>query len=262
MKLDLAPRIRVLLVDDEPLSSRLMLEMLSQHAGVEVVAVAENAEEAVRLGHQERPNVVFLDIELNRTHGFALLPELGALRPAPLIVFVTAFQEYAVAAFERNALDYLLKPVHPVRLERTLLRLSSALARNDYPMETDESLTVSEGGALPARMGADDVEVLKDGRAVFFLKAHQIQAVQAEGSYTRVLFAGNQSCMVKRSVSYWERRLPEGTFCKISRSLLLDPSCVIQTQLRNRNETEIHIEGRDTPLILSRLESLRLRKML
>jgi DNA-binding LytR/AlgR family response regulator len=106
------------------------------------------------------------------------------------------------------------------------------------------------------------VEVLKDGRTAFYLKANQIQAVQAEGSYTRILFANNQSCMVKRAIGQWEQRLPEGMFLKASRSLLLDPKCVVKMQSLNRNETEVFLEGRAEPLRLSRLESLRIKQTL
>jgi len=262
MKPLLSPRIRALLVDDEALSSKLMVELLSQHADVEVAAVAENAEDALRFCHLEQPNVVFLDIELNHTHGFELLTELRALRPAPLIVFVTAFEEYAVAAFEKEALDYLLKPVHPKRLEMALLRLRKALALDRTLEAAEKPQAEPDVGAAPARMGPNEVEVLKDGRAVFFLKPHQIQAVQAEGSYTRVLFENGQSCMVKRSIGYWEQRLPEGLLSKVSRSLLLNPRCVIQLEVLNRDETEVFLEGRSATLILSRLESLRLKQLL
>lgn len=261
MRAESSPLLRALLVDDEPLSSQLMAEMLSHHPEVAVVAVAENMEDAARLGRIHEPNVVFLDVQLGRNNGFMLLPEINALRSAPLIVFVTAYEEYAVSAFTASALDYLLKPVHPGRLSATIARLCKAV-RHDGA-QADDAFNGEPNGQAPSsssRMGLDDVEILKDGKAVFYLKAAQIQAVQAEGAYTRVLFANNQSCMVKRAIGYWENRLPEGLFIKASRSLLLNPKSIAQIIARNRNETEFYLHGRTDPLLLSRLESLRARR--
>jgi two-component system LytT family response regulator len=260
MNLPAPPPLRLMLVDDEPLSSRLMSEMLSHHAEVSVVAIAETAEDALRLGQEHKPDVVFLDIQLGGCHGFSLLPCLASLNPAPLIVFVTAFEEHAVAAFKEDTLDYLLKPVHPDRLSLTILRLSRAasLSRSQTPAPPQPAAAAEEGALC--RLSPNDVEVLRDGRSVFLLKPHQIQAVQAEGAYTRVLFATDQSCMVKRGIGYWEKRLPEGLLLKASRSLLLNPKCVIKIKARSRSETDFFLEGRSAPLTLSRLESLRIRQ--
>jgi len=254
------PLLRLMLVDDEPLSSQLMSEMLSLHAEVSVVAIAETATDALHLGQVHQPNVVFLDIQLGGGNGFSLLPGLNCLKPPPLIVFVTAFEEHAIAAFAENALDYLLKPVHPERLATTVARLCKAL--DPARLRDMEALPPPpDDPAVPSsRMGPEDVEVLRDGRSVFLLRPHQIQAVLAEGAYTRVLFENNQSCMVKRGIGYWESRLPEGLLLKASRSLLLNPKCVVKVKARSRNDTDFYLEGRTEPLNVSRLESLRIRQ--
>ena len=169
-------------------------------------------------------------------------------------------QEHAVAAFRENALDYLLKPVHPERLLATVARLFRTLVPAE-PGDFEPLPPATDAPPVPSsRMGPEDVEVLRDGRAVFVLKPHQIQAVLAEGSYTRVLFADNQSCMVKRSIGYWENRLPEGLLLKASRSLLVNPKCVVRIKPRSRDDTEFYLADRTKPLTLSRLESLRIRQ--
>lgn len=262
MTTNVPPLIRAMLVDDEPLASRVLSEMLSAYSEIKVIAVAENLREAASLAKIHSPNVIFLDVQLSNATGFELFEDLSALDSAPHIIFVTAFEEYAVAAFEQGALDYLLKPVSPSRLSTTIARLSKTL-QLDAIREEEESRAHPEDDLHSfSRMGPEDLEVLKDGRATFFLRPHQIQAVQAEGSYTKVLFVNDQSCMVKRTLGYWEKRLPEGLLVRASRSLLVNSKSVIKVNPRSRNEAEFFLQDRALPLLLSRLESIRVRRAL
>jgi len=255
--------LRTLLVDDERLASKFLAELLLAHPALEVVGQAATVEEAAALARQLLPQVVFLDIQLPRGSGFELLPYLEQLAVYPLVVFVTAHEDYAVRAFESAALDYLLKPVHPDRLARTVERLLSA-QQNHAPTTTkprpdpdqaDPSQSVS-------RLEAGEVEVLRDGKSIRLVKPSQIRAIQTEGSYTKLLFDADLSSMVKLPLSYWESRLPEGLFFKASRSMLVNRRCIRELQACSRDRTHLFLAGLSEPIVLSRLESLRVRREL
>jgi two-component system LytT family response regulator len=257
----LPPALRTLIVDDERLARKLLSEMLQSHAGIEVVGEASSVEEAVPLAARHLPHVVFLDVQMPLQSGFELLPFLGRLAVQPLVVFVTAHDEYAVRAFESAALDYLLKPVHPDRLARTVERLLLAAAAFPTPAaQPDQAREKSAPSQMVARLGAEDVEVLRDGRSIRLVRPSQIRAIQTEGSYTRLLLDSDSSSMVKLPLSYWEQRLPDGLFFKASRSMLINLACAREMQTHSRERTHLFLAGVSLPLILSRLESLRLRR--
>jgi two-component system LytT family response regulator len=255
------PALRTLIVDDERLARKLLSEMLQSHAGLEVVGEASSVEEAVPLAARHLPHVVFLDVQMPLQSGFELLPFLGRLAVQPLVVFVTAHDEYAVRAFESAALDYLLKPVHPDRLARTVERLH--LAAPGFPPPNDppaDSWEKEPPLRKIARLEPEDMEVLRDGKSIRLVRPSQIRAIQTEGSYTRLLLDSDSSSMVKLPLSYWEQRLPDGLFFKASRSMLINLACVREMQTHSRERTHLFLAGVSLPLTLSRLESLRLRR--
>ena len=260
----LTQTLRVLLVDDERLAGKLLAELLKVHQELEVVGQATSFEEASSLAATLRPEVVFLDIQMPRQNGFDLASLLSTMESPPLVVFVTAHEEHAVRAFEAAAIDYLLKPVHPKRLARTVDRLVAASQKRPVQSTASEPLlTGSSGGVLDAgtiRLGADDLEVLRDGRDIRLVKPSQIRAIQTEGSYTRLLFEANSSSMVKLPLSHWENRLPEVLFLKASRSLLLNVPSILRLEAQGRNRTLLFLSGISQPLVLSRLESFRVRR--
>ena len=255
------PPLRTLLVDDERLASKFLSEMLLNHPELEVVALASSVDEAVALAGQLHPQVVFLDVQMPRRGGFELLPHLNRMALRPLVVFVTAYEDYAVRAFEHAALDYLLKPVHPERLARTVERLLLAAPRSAPPGAGPDPERPAPAQTV-ARLVAEDLEVLRDGRSIRLVKPSQIRAIQTEGSYTRLLFDADASSMVKLPLSYWESRLPEALFFKASRSMLINLKSILRLEAHSRDRTHLFLAGISQPLILSRLESLRVRREL
>lgn len=258
-----APPLRTILVDDERLARKFLLELLLAHRSIEVVGEASSVEEAAALAAQLSPQVVFLDVQMPRQGGFELLPHLERMTLPPLVVFVTAHEDYAVRAFEHAALDYLLKPVHPDRLARTVERLLLA-AQVLQPPSGQPGEAGEKGVPLEevTRLEAEDLEMLRDGKSIRLVRPSQIRAIQTEGSYTRLLFDADSSTMVKLPLSYWERRLPEALFFKASRSMLINLKSVRELQTHSRERTHLFLEGISLPLVLSRLESLRLRRKL
>ena len=255
------PPLRTLLVDDERLASKFLCELLLEHPELEVVGQASSVEEAAALAAQLLPQVVFLDVQMHHLEGFALLPHLERLVQYPLVVFVTAHERYAVRAFEHAALDYLLKPVHPKRLAQTVERLLLA-TQNPAPQGVQPAPDHSAPPQTITRLEAEDLEVLRDGKSLRLIRASQIRAIQTEGSYTRLLFDSDVSSMVKLPLSYWESRLPEGLFFKASRSMLINLRSIRQLLACSRERTHLFLAGVTQPLVLSRLESLRVRREL
>lgn len=239
--------LRAILVDDEPPARRRLRQLLSAHPSVSVVGEADTVESAAWLVEEVRPDVVFLDIQMPPQSGFDLLPHLGG---DPALVFVTAFDNHAVRAFEANALDYLLKPVHPERLAETIRRLVKG-----------RQSPLSESGTLNL-LKIDDLIPLKDSNLFRMVRVHDIVILEAEASYTKIWLRDLPPMMILRNLSSWEQRLPSPPFFRLDRSFLLHLDSVASVQRLHRDETEMTLQGVPTPFRLGRTASIRLFKLL
>ena len=237
--------IKTLLVDDEPPARRWLARLLRAHADVEIAGEAGTVEDAARVAAEVRPDVVFLDVQMPPANGFELLPHLP---PGARVVFVTAHDAYAVRAFQTNALDYLLKPVHPERLEETLRRLRLQAA----PVVSADP---------PERLGLDDITPLRDGRLLRMVRVGDIAAIEAEGAYTRVRVCGQPPVVMLRRVREWEDVLPAPPFVRMERSLIVNLRRIRVAESAVRDETRLvlHEAGE---LTLGRAASRRLRRLL
>ncbi len=248
------PRLRAIVVDDEPPARIHLVTRLKAHPEIEIVGEAEDVSSAFALVESERPDVIFLDIQMPRRFGFMLLPLLEKIDPLPSIVFVTAFDEYAIKAFEANALDYLTKPVSPERLAKTISRL----------IKRDRSaLPLSEKSK---RLGIEDLVLLRSGAFSMMVKIQKIAAIESQGDYTKILLADEEGkerrVLMKQTLSSWECQFPEELFSKVSRSLLVNTKAVSRLVKRDPSNWELHLQGIKSPILLSNLESKRLREVL
>ncbi len=248
------PRFRVILVDDEPTARVQLTNRLKSHPEIEIVGEAEDVTSANELVQTLKPDLIFLDIQMPKKNGFALLPKLENLTPQPAVVFVTAYDEYAIRAFEANALDYLTKPVSAARLAKTILRLSKPPVS-----ETDEPHPVAKAGE---QLEADDLVLLRDKSLSMMVKVGEITAIEAQGDYTRIFLNEGKTLMMKQTLSLWESQLPAGLFAKVSRSLLVNTQSVAKIVRKNLLSWELHLQGAKEPIKLSNLESKRLRAAL
>ena len=248
------PRLRAILVDDEPLARTHLATRLMAHPEIEIVGEAEDVPSAFELISSERPDVIFLDIQMPKKTGFALLPKLEAMNPQPAVIFVTAFDEYAIKAFEVNALDYLTKPVSAERLSQTMLRLNKRLGS-----EPSDPRPITESGK---RFEAEDLVLLREKSLTMMVKASEIAAIQSQGDYTRIFLHEGKTLMMKQTLSFWESQLPSDLFAKISRSLLVNRKSVVQMERKNLLSWDLYLGGAKAPLRLSNLESSRLRGVL
>lgn len=192
--------MRCLIIDDEKLALTEMRLLLSAHPDVEVAGEAMNVEDALEVFQREKPDLVFLDIQLRGEVGFDFVGRLE--EPLPRIVFVTAHDRYAIRAFECNALDYLLKPVQPERLAETLRRVRSA-------------------PRLPPAAQPEDCVFVKMNATARFLPWNDILSIKSEGNYTRLFLADGSSPLILRTLKEWQKMAPPGHFLQAHRSALV-----------------------------------------
>jgi two-component system LytT family response regulator len=254
----LPPRaIRAILVDDESFLRQHLRERLERHPEIVIVGEADNVQSAVELVAATRPEVIFLDVQMPPDNGFDLLPRLEGIDPLPAVVFVTAFDRYALRAFEVHAMDYLTKPVHPDRLAQAVARLQRVLAQPHAGTAASPALVPQLVSETP--LEAADLVRLQDGLYLRFVEAGRIAAARSQGDYTRILAAGGKPVMIKSTLSHWEARLPGGLFSRISRSLLVNCQQIQQVSQTDREKTQVFFKDIAEPLTLSRLEFRRLR---
>jgi two-component system LytT family response regulator len=207
--------MRALIVDDERLARKELINLLSQHENVEIVGEAMNVEDAKEKISSLNPNVVFLDIQMPEKTGFDLLEELDHV---PNVIFTTAYDEYALKAFQVNALDYLLKPIEPERLTEALNRLQKKL--NDDPKEEGEPSQFSH-----KKLTLDDQVFVKDGDRCWFVKLSNVKLFESDGNYIKVYF-DNFKPMIHKSLNALDERLDEKSFFRASRKHIINLSWV------------------------------------
>ena len=206
--------LRALIVDDVQLARQRLRRLLQPHAGIEVVGECGDAASALAAIAELKPDLVFLDIEMPEQDGFAVLAELpAAARPA--VVFVTAYDQYAVQAFEANALDYLLKPVEPARLAATLERVRAQRAQGTGNEKLEAVLR-----ALGRERHAPRLAV-KSGEGTQLVRVAEIDWIEAAGNYLCVRAAG-QTHVVRETLTQMETRLDPARFVRIHRSRIVN----------------------------------------
>jgi two-component system LytT family response regulator len=207
--------MRALIVDDERLARKELINLLSQHENVEIVGEAINVDDAREKINTLNPNVVFLDIQMPEKTGFDLLEELDHV---PYIIFTTAYDEYALKAFQVNALDYLLKPIEPERLTEALNRLQKKLV--DEPKEEGEVAHFNN-----KKLTLQDQVFVKDGDRCWFVKLANVKLFESDGNYIKVYFE-NFKPMIHKSLNALDERLDEKSFFRASRKHIINLSWV------------------------------------
>jgi two-component system LytT family response regulator len=223
--------MRTIVVDDEPLARRRLARLLEAEDHVEVVAVCATGRDAVAAVREHAPDLLFLDVQMPEMDGFGVLRALGG-EGMPQVVFVTAYDQYAIQAFEVHALDYLLKPYTPARLSTAVQRAARQLqAPRAAPAERlaellehlERERRALEGrlsGAGPAH-GHTTRLLVKDGERMFFVPVERIDWLEAEGNYVR-LHCGREAHLVRATLSGMEEQLDPTRFTRIHRSTIVN----------------------------------------
>jgi two-component system LytT family response regulator len=221
--------------------------MLAQHADVEIVGDAANGREAISAIRERGPDLVFLDVQMPEMDGFAMLDALEA-REMPLVVFVTAYDQYALRAFEVYALDYLLKPFDRQRFNKALQRAKSRLHPEKSSEINQRTLALLE--ELKAQASHMERFIIKSGGRAFFLKIEEIDWIEAEGKYVR-LHVGKESYLLREAISSLESQLDPKRFPRIHRSTIVNIDRIRELQPWFHNEYRVILRD-GTQLMLSR----------
>lgn len=204
--------MKAVIVEDEALACKELRILLEAHPEIKVVGEAASPAQAAKLVASVVPDLIFLDVNLRAGTGFDLL---ARLRPnVPPVIFTTARADFALQAFDLDAVDYLLKPIHPERLAKAIAKLQTD--GETTGQETPES-TARQSGQL----SADSKVLLRGEEKVWYVAVEDISLVEAEGNYSRVHFDGG-SALVHRSLTAVEERLPAATFFRANRSQLVN----------------------------------------
>ena len=210
--------IRTLIVDDEPLARERIRMLLEDQSDLEIVTESANGTEALRDIQRVAPDLVFLDIQMPELTGFEVLDRLDPAR-IPIIIFVTAYDQYALQAFEVCALDYLLKPFDRERFNRALARARTELDRRKAGHVNDQVLKLLS--ELQQRKKYLEKLIIRDGGRVFFLRADEIDWIEAAGNYVR-LHAGKEEYLYRETMLNLEAQLNSERFARIHRSAIVN----------------------------------------
>lgn len=202
--------IKAVLIDDERLARQELKRLLEPHKDIEIIQEFGNADEALEFLQEKQPDLIFLDIQMPGKDGFQFLEALDSV---PNVIFVTAYDEYALKAFEVSAMDYLLKPVEENRLEEALSRV-----REDIINEKElEKHRADPNGVL----GQNDQVFIKDGDRCWFVQLKNVRLFESEGNYVRVYFDKNKPLILK-SLNNLDKRLNDKDFFRANRKHIIN----------------------------------------
>lgn len=227
--------IRTIIADDEPLARRGVRAHLKHEKDFEVISECRNGSEAVKAIETQSPDLVFLDVQMPELDGFSVVEAIGAER-MPTVIFVTAYDRYALRAFEVHALDYLLKPFDDQRFAAALQRARAHIERKDM-YGIGRRLQGLLDDITPRRKYAQRLVVKSPGR-IFFLSVTEIDWIEAADNYVR-LHAGNSSHLLRETMNSLEKRLDPDEFVRVHRSRMINVRKIKEMQPMFRGEYDI-----------------------
>jgi two-component system LytT family response regulator len=241
----------VLIVDDEPVARRILREELEQQPEVEVLSEADNGTRALVEIETLKPDVVLLDLQMPRMGGFEVIQELRGGPHVPVVIVVTAYDQYAIRAFEEGAIDYLLKPVAQARLVKALDRARELLARRLGPVETLARLQEVAGGAPGAAIAPRKI-IGRSGGEYILLNANEVLAFQAEGELVWIITAKNRY-LAAQSLRKIEQKLEGSSFRRVHRNALVNVDHVRKMAALSSNRWLITLHNNQEFIVSKRL---------
>lgn len=229
-----------IIVDDERLARKEMILMLKEFNNIKIVGEAEDVKTAKVLSDKLNPDLIFLDIQLPGDSGFTLVEQLN---PKTKIIFVTAYDEFAVRAFEVNALDYLMKPVNSERLNKAIERLSC---------ESDEA-------EISTHLDYEDTLFILLNSQMKFIKISDILSIESSGDYTGIFLKNNKG-LTSKPMREWEERLPQNHFVRIHRTSIVNLNYVQKIEDWFNNSYRVYVLGKSEPLLMSRRYASKLKE--
>ena len=241
--------IRAIVIDDERLARQELKNLLQSFDNIQIVAESGKPEEALDLIEKENPDLIFLDIQMPGMTGFEMLDELEGT--APEVIFVTAYDEYALKAFEVNALDYLMKPVEGSRLQEAIEKIAKRIAKKKVE---------SEGQENDGKLELHDQVFLKDGEKCWFVELEKIRLFESEGNYVRVYFDESRPLILK-SLNALTDRLSEKYFFRASRKHIVNLRWIEKVETWFNGGLLVILKD-GTKVEVSRRQSVKLKEMM
>lgn len=242
--------MRTIIVDDERLARNELKRLLEIHPKIEIVGEAANADEALELIDQLMPELLFLDIQMPGKNGFELLSSIEGKTPE--VIFTTAYDEYAIKAFEFNALDYLLKPIEAERLSDAINRIEE----NQSPGE-DRDRDVARSEKV---LGENDQVFVKDGEKCWFVKLSKIRLFESMGNYVRLHF-DDQKPLVLKSLNSLEDRLDPNTYFRANRKHIINLHWIEKIEPWFSGGLLVTLQGGDK-IEISRRQAIRFKELM
>ncbi len=233
--------MKVIIIDDSRLARNELKRLLSTKTAIEIIGEAANSEQAKNIIEEKKPDVIFLDIQMPGKSGFDLLEELEFV---PKVIFTTAYDQYALKAFEFNALDYLLKPIDKERLADALIKVSN---KNSEVSEVIESYLT-------------DQFFIKDGNKCWFVKLQDIKYFEIDGNYSKVCF-GNKAPMIPRTLNYLEKRLNQSVFFRANRKQIININWILKIDTWFNGGLKVVLKDK-TEIEVSRRQAGKLKELM
>jgi len=246
--------IRTIIIDDERLARNELKKLLLEFNEIEVIDEAANAQEGIEKIEKYNPDLIFLDIQMPGKTGFELLEELDR---APKVIFTTAYDEFALKAFEVNALDYLLKPVEPKRLSDAIQKVQQE------GNETASTNGHSSGNGTATRntlLNDDDQVFVKDGERCWFVKLNEIRLFESVGNYAKVFFGPNKPLILK-SLNSLEERLDDKVFFRANRKHIINMRWIEKIEPYFNGGLLLELKGGEK-IEVSRRQTVKFKEMM
>jgi two-component system, LytTR family, response regulator len=235
-------KIKTIVVDDERLARKDLISLLSEYNDIEIVGEADSITASENLIKSKEPDLIFLDIQMGGESGFDLLEKIDV---DAKVIFVTAFDEFAIKAFEVDAIDYLLKPVNPDRLRKAVEKMAK------------------ENIIQPSsfrKLQYEDKMFLSISNHLKFIKVDSILCIQSAGDYSELISTDGKKGLVLKSMMEWEERLPQNYFCRIHRTTIINMEYINRLEDWFNNSYRVYLKGIDMPFIMSRRYAAKIKE--
>ena len=242
--------MKAIIIDDERLARTELRKLLQDFPEIEVVDEASNAEEGIQKIENHNPDLIFLDIQMPGKTGFDMLSELDH---APQVIFTTAYDEYALKAFEVNALDYLLKPVEPRRLADAVEKLRRSTTNGS----SEKTINHSEPTSI---LGENDQVFVKDGERCWFVKLSEVRLFESVGNYAKVFF-GNNKPLILKSLNALEERLDDKVFFRANRKHIVNLRLIDKIEPYFNGGLLLELKGGEK-IEVSRRQTVKFKEMM
>lgn len=241
---------RTILIDDERLAREELKSLLKDYMEIDIIDEAKNGEEGIDKIHALQPDLVFLDVNMPGMNGFEMLKKLEEI---PYVIFITAYDEFALQAFEVNALDYILKPVDPDRLKEAIQKLK---VKDDE----DAALQLSQAKDPKKVLSINDQVFIKDGEKCWFVELSKIRMLESDGNYVKVYF-DNFRPLILRSLNSFEDRLDSEYFFRANRKFIINTKWI--SHIENWFNGGLQVELRPGEKVeISRRQAIRFKEIM